>query len=81
MPDELAKLRWRCRRGMRELDELLAAFLQRSYESLAADDKARFGALLELPDPELHGYLLGTYDVADQSLEPLLSRIRAEYHS
>ncbi len=80
MPDEVAKLRWRCRRGMRELDELLASFLQRSYESLTADDKARFGALLELSDPELQAYLLGTYDADDPNLERLLSRIRADFH-
>ena len=78
MPDDIAKLRWRCRRGMRELDSLLATFLQTSYESLSADDKTRFGALLELPDPDLHAYLLGRYDGTDANLESLLSRIRAD---
>ncbi len=81
MPDEVAKLRWRCRRGMRELDAILTSFLQTSYESLAADDKARFGTLLELPDPELHAYLLGRYDATDPNLERLLGRIRADFHS
>ncbi len=79
MPDELGKLRWRCRRGMRELDALLATFVQTSYASLSADDKTRFGALLELPDPELYAYLLGRYDAADPNLERLLSRIRAAF--
>ncbi len=81
MPDEIAKLRWRCRRGMRELDALLASFLQTSYQSLSAEDKTRFGALLELPDPELHAYLLGRYDATDADLEALLSRIRANLRS
>ena len=66
---------------MRELDELLASFLQKSYESLTVDDKARFGELLELPDPELQAYLLGTYDADDPNLEHLLRRIRADFHS
>jgi antitoxin CptB len=81
MPDEIAKLRWRCRRGMRELDALLASFLQTSYQSLSAEDKTRFGALLELPDPDLHAYLLGRYDATDADLEALLSRIRANLRS
>ena len=81
MLDEIAKLRWRCRRGMRELDAILTSFLQKSYESLPADDKTRFGALLELPDPDLHAYLLGRYDATDPNLERLLGRIRADFHS
>ncbi|TDJ46934.1 MAG: succinate dehydrogenase assembly factor 2 family protein [Gammaproteobacteria bacterium] len=78
---EVAKLRWRCRRGMRELDAILTNFLQTSYESLSVDDKVRFEALLELPDPELHAYLLGRYDATDANVEALLSRIRTEFHS
>jgi antitoxin CptB len=81
MPDEVAKLRWRCRRGMRELDAILASFLRTSYGSLSADDKARFQALLELPDPDLHAYLLGRYDAVDPTLERLLDRIRSDFHA
>ncbi len=66
---------------MRELDAILASFLQTSYESLSVDDKTRFGALLELPDPELHAYLVGRYDATDPNLERLLGRIRAEFHT
>ena len=80
MSDDTAKLRWRCRRGMRELDAILANFLRSSYASLSADDKTRFSALLELPDPELHAYLLGRYDATDPSLENLLGRIRTNFH-
>ncbi|GIT14458.1 MAG: hypothetical protein CM1200mP36_02140 [Gammaproteobacteria bacterium] len=36
---------------MRELDALLIRFVEDVYESLSKDDKHRFGALLELPDP------------------------------
>ncbi len=81
MPAEVAKLRWRCRRGMRELDAILTNFLQTSYESLSANDKVRFEAILELPDPDLHAYLLGTHDATDANLEALFSRIRADFHS
>ena len=79
MADDIAKLRWRCRRGMRELDAILTNFLQASYGALSTDDKARFGALLELPDPDLHAYLVGRNDATDPPLERLLSRIRTDF--
>lgn len=51
--NELAKLRWQCRRGMKELDLLLENYLATDY--LLADDteKARFAELLMLEDDEL----------------------------
>jgi len=66
---------------MRELDAILASFLRTSYAGLPPGDKARFRALLELPDPELHAYLLGRYDGADPSLERLLDRIRSDFNA
>ena len=54
----MSKLRWQCRRGMRELDELLLAYLERHYEQASEIDKQAFQALLALPDPELVSYLL-----------------------
>jgi len=54
----LSELRWQCRRGMRELDELLLDYLEQRYESASDKEKAAFCTLLELPDPELVGYLL-----------------------
>jgi antitoxin CptB len=53
-----SRLKWQCRRGMRELDDLLTNYLERHYESADADEKQAFEALLELPDPLLMGYLL-----------------------
>ncbi len=43
---------------MRELDDLLAAYLDGRYSFADADEKAAFEALLALPDPELVEYLL-----------------------
>jgi succinate dehydrogenase flavin-adding protein (antitoxin of CptAB toxin-antitoxin module) len=63
---------------MRELDALLTNFLKSSYDLLGEDDKLRFAALLELPDPDLHAYLVGRHDTSDAQLEQLLKRIRAD---
>jgi antitoxin CptB len=58
MTTSVAKLRWRCRRGMRELDVLLERYLDERYPSAPASEQRAFEALLELPDPELFAYLL-----------------------
>jgi antitoxin CptB len=52
------RLRWQCRRGMKELDQLLTRYLDGDYAVASETDKAAFHAVLELSDPELVGYLL-----------------------
>ena len=47
------RLRWRCRRGMLELDLVLERFLQQCCVRLTARQLAEFDALLDLPDQEL----------------------------
>jgi antitoxin CptB len=56
--DRYKRLRWQCRRGMKELDQLLTGYLEDHYAAASVNDKAAFRALLELSDPELVGYLL-----------------------
>jgi antitoxin CptB len=77
MDDRIAKLKWRCRRGMRELDALLLAFVEREADSLSAAETTQFEQILELPDPLLHAYLLGRSAPPDAATAALLERIRA----
>jgi len=51
------RLKWRCRRGMKELDFLLLRYLQRRTV-LTSDEAAAFAEFLELPDPDIARYLL-----------------------
>ena len=53
-----SRIKWQCRRGMRELDELLLSYLDRNYAVACEAEKAAFQSLLALPDPDLVGYLL-----------------------
>lgn len=55
----LKRLRWRCRRGTRELDDLLGGWLER--HAAAADGAAlqAFDAMLDRQDPEILDWLLG----------------------
>jgi antitoxin CptB len=62
------RLRWRCRRGLKELDVLM--------EASGAECRV-FGELLELPDPVLAGYLLGGETPAEPHLAQGIARMRA----
>ena len=37
-----SRLKWQCRRGMRELDELLLDYLDHSFDEASDDEKAAF---------------------------------------
>ncbi len=46
-------LRWRCRRGMRELDAALLAYLENHFDQAPLSEQRAFCDLLDIPDPEL----------------------------
>ena len=81
MEPKIARLRWRCRRGMRELDALLLAFFDRRAARFTEEEIAVFEAVLELPDPVLHSYLLGRSAPDDVATAELIERIRASANS
>ena len=71
----LARLRWRCRRGLLELDLILGTFLEQRYPHLPADEQVAFERLLALPDETLSGYVQGQNSVA-QEFEQIVRKIR-----
>jgi antitoxin CptB len=50
---DLNRLRWHCRRGMLELDMVLARFLDEQYARLDAQQQQEFESLLALEDQVL----------------------------
>jgi antitoxin CptB len=72
---EESRLRWQCRRGMRELDELLLRYLENHYVDADAREKAAFSAVLDLADPELNAYLLQRQTPASESIARVIQRI------
>lgn len=71
-----ARLRWQCRRGMRELDLLLVRYLESEYPTAKPTEQHGFERLLELTDPELLGYLLHGERAPDQELAHVIERVR-----
>jgi antitoxin CptB len=55
--DPIGRLEWRCRRGMKELDFLLLRYLRQRHVVAGGDERAAFAEFLELPDPDIAGYL------------------------
>ena len=71
-----ARLQWRCRRGMLELDLLLQGFLERGYDQLKPAQQQQFEALLALPDPQLLDYLLYAQPVDKTEFVDVVTQIR-----
>jgi antitoxin CptB len=59
MVQDLGKLRWRCRRGMRELDVLLARYVDERFCSASSLEQDAFWRLLDTQDAVLYAYCLG----------------------
>ena len=78
---EESRLRWQCRRGMRELDELLVRYLEDDYPNSSDDDKAAFQAVLELADPELNAYLLQGQATSSEPIARVINRILRRDHT
>ncbi len=73
---EIGKLKWRCRRGMRELDQVTTGFLDEHYLTATAEERMAFKRLLELPDPQLLA-LIFNHETADDSItEHVLAKMR-----
>jgi antitoxin CptB len=72
----VARIRWRCRRGTRELDILLARLLARGIEQLDAQRLDALERLLECQDPALYAWLTGESLPGDPSLDALVLEIR-----
>jgi len=66
---------------MRELDELLLRYLESRYPDADDDEKAAFQAILELPDPELNGYLLQRHMPASEQLASVIKHILSLPHA
>ena len=75
MSGEIGQLRWRCRRGMRELDVLLASYVEHEYPHAAPAQQEAFSRLLEAQDPQIYAYFMGRESPPDEELRALVERI------
>ena len=75
---DLSRLRWRCRRGMRELDVLLLRYLDREFQAAAPSARSAFERLLSAQDPEILDLLAGRAVADDAALNEIVQRLLAQ---
>jgi antitoxin CptB len=73
---ETNKLRWKCRRGMRELDVVLLHYLERHYPDANAKNRATFERMLDMQDPELYFLILGKTTTDDKDVSDVVATLR-----
>jgi len=72
---EIKRLRWRCRRGMRELDQLLTRYLDHAWPYAPAAERGVFLRVLDCEDDKLWRWFLGHEAPEDAEIAALLDRI------
>ena len=72
-----SRLRWNCRRGMRELDQLLTWYLDTNYARASDDDKHAFVTLLDQQDPDLWNWFSGRSVPQEAGWQRIVDEIRS----
>ncbi len=73
----LKRVRWKSRRGMKELDVLFERFLLQQQTTLIAGAWPQFEELLEAEDTTLFDWISGRNLPADESLLTLIDAIKS----
>ncbi|MFT4650943.1 MAG: antitoxin CptB [Flavobacteriales bacterium] len=73
---ELSRLRWLCRRGMKELDVVMTQYLDERYEIASELEKESFKHLLDMQDPDLYALLLGQQTCPNNDVQRLVVTLR-----
>jgi len=77
MVTDEGRLRWRCRRGMRELDQLLLHYLETRWPQAQAQERSAFDRLLAIEDDRLWRLFVGAEDIEDAQISRLIEHIAA----
>ena len=76
---DLKRLRWQCRRGVKELDAILCAYLNNQYAASGVTDQRLFSELLALEDDLLIAYFLADNLPEQKELKQLVEKIRSTF--
>lgn len=80
MDRSTGRLAWRCRRGMKELDLVLAGWLDSHYPTASSAERACFERFLDLPDPVLAAYLWRREIPQDPAFAALVAQLATHRH-
>jgi antitoxin CptB len=77
---DLSRLRWRCRRGMRELDQLMLRYLDQAWPTASATERRQFEDLLATEDDQLWRWFMGRDPLPQGPSGQLIVRIQQLPH-
>lgn len=75
---DLNRLRWRCRRGMLELDLPLARFLEEHYPGAVEEEKDAFARLLDYTDLDLWELIRDGRPTGDAALDRVVMHLHGD---
>ena len=73
----LERARWRCRRGMKELDVLLGRFVRRALNRLDDDELEALEHLLEQPDQDILEWIASATTSPPPDLRAVVALVRS----
>jgi antitoxin CptB len=73
---EFERARWRCRRGLLELDIVLQRFMDQHYAQLDQQGLEQFERLLSLPDNDLWDLIAAKQINRDSDLQAVLELLQ-----
>lgn len=74
--NEMSQMKWRCRRGIKELDIILGKYLEQHYKTAHQNEQKAFRQLLNLEDPVLYSMLLANEEPASPDHTELLHKLK-----
>ena len=77
MDEDSKRMRWASRRGMLELDLVLAPFMDEHYAGLPEADRGRYRALMRCEDQQLYAWLMRREQPDDADLAAIVAVILA----
>ena len=73
---ELSRLRWRCRRGIKEMDIVLQRFLEQGYPALSTQQQIYFDQILDESDLDIMDWILGRSSPEHGNYDELIDLFR-----
>ncbi|MET4674738.1 antitoxin CptB [Luteibacter sp. PvP120] len=75
----LKRLRWRTRRGTRELDRLFGGWLDERYADADEACRTAFDALMDVQDPDLWDWVMGHARAPRDDWQGIIDDIRTRH--
>jgi len=76
---DLKRLRWQCRRGVKELDAVLCAYLGSHFAASSLCEQRLFSELLALEDDLLIAFFFTNKFPENEELKQLVEKIRSSF--